>query len=323
MADNVKIWEPTTGPLVASDDVGGVQFQKIKLDLGADGASVPVSGTVPVSGPVTNTELRAMPVPIYSMPVELQATMTGLVGGKAAKIVQVLGRRTVFQSATAWQDACQFLVGGQAEYTEPAVGTTYYAVSTSANDKAGSAGVSKVRLVSLNAASVQQVTEITLNGTTPVSIGAGYTYFQWMESSVLGGALKVAAGDIAISSTNGVATEATTMLIIKAGGNKSMDGKYRVPAGYTGYLVDWYSAAISQAMDTRLRAAVFSDDRTLSPDVYHFQDTMYLAAAQNSHQPLAYLKLIAGADIKVSTIPSAVTGSPRLDANVTLLLIAD
>ena len=46
MADNVTI--PTTGqgtatPVIATDDVGGVHFQKIKPDLGADGATQGVS----------------------------------------------------------------------------------------------------------------------------------------------------------------------------------------------------------------------------------------------------------------------------------------
>ena len=45
MADNVTI--PATGsgtatPVIATDDVSGVQFQRVKLDVGGDGATVPV-----------------------------------------------------------------------------------------------------------------------------------------------------------------------------------------------------------------------------------------------------------------------------------------
>lgn len=46
MANNVTIPPSGTGtatPVVATDDVGGVHYQKIKLDLGGDGVSVPVS----------------------------------------------------------------------------------------------------------------------------------------------------------------------------------------------------------------------------------------------------------------------------------------
>lgn len=261
--------------------------------------------------------------PTPSAPPELTAASLGLYGTKAASIVSVLARRTTFNSATTFQDVCQFLVGGQNLYVAPVVGTTYYAASTSANDVAGSAGVSKVRLISLDATGLQQVTSVTLNGTTAVSIGSGYTYFQWMESSEMGTAGIVAAGDITISSVNGVATESTSHLLIKAGANRSMDGKYRVPTGYTAYQVEWYSAAINQDMDTRIRATCFNNDRTASPGIFHFQDTMNLAAGQNQHQPLNYLTLIAGVDVKMSTIPKATTGSPRCDVNLTLLVVAN
>lgn len=57
MADNVVITSganstPPDGTSIATDDVAGVQFQRVKLDLGADGASTPVVGSLPVSGTV-------------------------------------------------------------------------------------------------------------------------------------------------------------------------------------------------------------------------------------------------------------------------------
>ncbi len=56
MADDVTfqptVATPPSGTKVATDDVGGSHFQKVKLDLGGDGASAPVTGTVPVSGTV-------------------------------------------------------------------------------------------------------------------------------------------------------------------------------------------------------------------------------------------------------------------------------
>lgn len=42
MADNVTL--PATGEIVSTDDVGGVQYQRIKVDLGGDGVSVPLVG---------------------------------------------------------------------------------------------------------------------------------------------------------------------------------------------------------------------------------------------------------------------------------------
>lgn len=52
MADNVAI-TPGAGATIATDDVGGVQFQRVKLDVGGDGVSVPVAGSMPVT-PATN-----------------------------------------------------------------------------------------------------------------------------------------------------------------------------------------------------------------------------------------------------------------------------
>lgn len=43
MVDNVAI-TPGTGDVVAADDVSGAKFQRIKMDIGGDGVSLPVSG---------------------------------------------------------------------------------------------------------------------------------------------------------------------------------------------------------------------------------------------------------------------------------------
>jgi hypothetical protein len=67
MADNITfqttVATPPSGAVIATDDVGGVQFQKVKIDIGGDGVStilntsnpLPVAqqGTVTVSGTVT------------------------------------------------------------------------------------------------------------------------------------------------------------------------------------------------------------------------------------------------------------------------------
>jgi hypothetical protein len=47
MADNVSV-TPGVGASIASDDVGGIQFQKVKIDVGGDGASAPLSSTNPL-----------------------------------------------------------------------------------------------------------------------------------------------------------------------------------------------------------------------------------------------------------------------------------
>ena len=257
--------------------------------------------------------------------VDFEAATTGYVGGKAANVVYVLGRRTIFAAITPFQDLATYLVGAQSGLNAVAVGTEYFAVSTSATDVAGSAGVSKVRIVSLNSAGVQQVTSVTLNGTTKVSIGTGYTAFQWMESSEFGtAAAMTAVGDIAIFSGAGAAAaESTTVEQIKAQGNRSLSGRYTIPTGRVGYLIDWTgSAPGSQAMDIRLRADVFADDRVRSAGIFHFQGIAYCASGTTLfNEGVHYLKCPAGVMVKVSTYPAATTGTPRCDASVNILLV--
>jgi hypothetical protein len=253
------------------------------------------------------------------------ASRTGLVNNKAARVVYVLGRRTVFAATTPFQDVAQYLVGAQSALNAVAVGTEYFVVSTSATDVAGSAGISKVRIVSLDSAGNQQVTSATLNGTTKVSIGSGYTAFQWMESSELGtAAARAAVGNIAIFSGAGAAAaEATTVEQIQANGNRSLSGRYTIPTGYVGYIVEWHgSAAGSQAMDIRLRADVFADDRVISAGIFHFQGTAYVPAGSGFDSELHYLKFPAGVMVKASVYPAATTGTPRCDVNINLVLVA-
>lgn len=77
MADNLTL--PATGGTVATDDVGGVHFQRVKLDLGGEGASVPVSGALPVSASATDAILAAIQA--------LLTTLNGTVGNHDSPFV--------------------------------------------------------------------------------------------------------------------------------------------------------------------------------------------------------------------------------------------
>lgn len=67
MADGVTI-TPGTGATIATDDIAGQQYQRVKVVLGADGVNdgdVSSSNALPVSGPLTDAELRATAVPVF------------------------------------------------------------------------------------------------------------------------------------------------------------------------------------------------------------------------------------------------------------------
>ena len=71
MPDNITA--PATGVVLATDEVGGVQYPRSKVGFGADGAYTDVSADAPLpvalvggaaDAGLTNEELRAAPVPV-------------------------------------------------------------------------------------------------------------------------------------------------------------------------------------------------------------------------------------------------------------------
>jgi len=74
MADNVAI-TAGSGTAIAADDVSGVMYQKVKLDLGGDGVSDPVETTLPVSGEVAITDTYA-PIGSHSSGALISSAIT-------------------------------------------------------------------------------------------------------------------------------------------------------------------------------------------------------------------------------------------------------
>jgi hypothetical protein len=257
--------------------------------------------------------------------VESWVARNGVLGASAAVNIVIMGRRSQgWTSTSLLGDVCEYLDTSQARVTTVNVGTTYYIRSSSVDDTAAGTGTRTVRIVSLSNTGAQQVTTATMNGQTPVSIGSGYTAFQWAEVATHGTVGGVSAGNITIStkSTAGNPTAAETVEYIASGGNRSLSARYRVPLGYTAYLSHWDMSAISANMDARIRATVFADDRTASGDVLHFQDTIFAPAGSHADQNMPYLKMPAGTDILVSAIPSSAPAGNRADCSFQLLLIA-
>lgn len=54
MADNI----PISGGIVATDDVGGIQYQRVKVAWGIDGVGTDVNSDTPL--PVTSTDLATL-----------------------------------------------------------------------------------------------------------------------------------------------------------------------------------------------------------------------------------------------------------------------
>jgi hypothetical protein len=81
MADNITVLDSTGATkTVASDDVSGIMHQRIKATFGVDGSAVDVSATdpLPVTGPLTDTQLRATAVPVSGPLTDTQIRATAL-----------------------------------------------------------------------------------------------------------------------------------------------------------------------------------------------------------------------------------------------------
>jgi hypothetical protein len=79
MADNIQVTQGT-GTTMATDDVAGVQYPRVKISHGVDGTAVDASSTnpLPVAGPLTDAQLRANAVTVTGPLTSAQLTAAAL-----------------------------------------------------------------------------------------------------------------------------------------------------------------------------------------------------------------------------------------------------
>ena len=334
----IQIHQDGTGKKVDNSllTISGQQVYRQRVEV-YSGEDLPVFGPVTdeelratplvISGSVntglvqglTDTQLRASPIGVFTRPLEYEVQHTGAIAGEPSQLYHIFGTRSQgWNSTTVMGDVCEYLGNSQNGMNTPTIDQTLYIVSSSASDSSAGVGARTVRITYLDATGVQQSTTVTLNGTAPVSLGSGFSFIQWMEVASVGTS-EVSIGNLSITSTNGAATVATTFEYIKGGGNRSMSARYKVPTGKHAHLIDWDASAINNTMDTRIRATVFSDDSSVST-VYHFLDRVWLASGQITAKDMYYTTLTAGAVVKVSAIPGASAAGNKLDVGFTIIV---
>lgn len=86
MADNTTLNPGVGGDVIATDDIAGVKYQRIKIGFGEEGTYLDVSDTdpLPVLGPLTDAELRAEPL------VVTDATAAELLDGLQTILLRLL-----------------------------------------------------------------------------------------------------------------------------------------------------------------------------------------------------------------------------------------
>ena len=103
MPDNVRVTSPSTGTIIATDDIGGVHVQRVKPVLGPDGSAVDLAfgqaamaASVPV---VIASDQAAVPVSASSLPLPTNAATEATLANIAADVdrlpVLVSGRMPV------------------------------------------------------------------------------------------------------------------------------------------------------------------------------------------------------------------------------------
>lgn len=221
MADGITLNAGSGGEVVASDDVGGMQYQVVKPAFGADGSATHVSA--------------ASPLPVSGDLVNRIAMVAGDYSGYAA--VQKFGINADVDSAAA-EDI--WSAGGTYNWLTSA--TLVEAVSDSANDTSAGTGARTIQIWGLDASYAEQTETITLNGTTAVDSAS--TYIRVFRAKVLtAGSGGTAAGTITIR----VDGAGSTVAEIPVGYNQTEMAVYTVPAGKTAYIFKVYGSATGAA----------------------------------------------------------------------------
>jgi hypothetical protein len=94
MADNTTLNPGVGGDVIATDDIAGVKYQRIKIGFGEEGTYLDVSDTdpLPVLGPLTDAELRAAAIAVTGglTDTELRASPLVVTDATAAELLDGL-----------------------------------------------------------------------------------------------------------------------------------------------------------------------------------------------------------------------------------------
>lgn len=247
-----------------------------------------------------------------------EISSTGLYQGRVARNTTLIGRRTTFVAGVL-NDLGQFTLpsAAGAQFGIMTATEALEIVSSSANDAAAGTGARTVKITYIDALGAETSTTVTMNGTTPVSLGAiRMLAVQYMEVVTNGSGL-TAAGNITLRTV----TVGTQWEMILAAYNRSMSAQYMVPVGFTAYLVYASMSARNQAMDVELLATMLEDGMAVAAFGTH--NAIDIPSNSESNLVLPLHSFPASTRIKWAAVPGAVTGSPRCQVSWSMLVISN
>jgi hypothetical protein len=225
MADNVTL--PGTGEVIAGDDIAGAIFQRVKMVLGADGVNdgdVSSANPVPVTGPLTDAQLRAAVVPVNQSGVSATGSLNVL---NAAVALSLNG-------ASGWAVDLRGTFSATITFQGTIDGTNWFPIAIV--PAGGSVNATTVTTATAagqwwgNATGLQQVRAIA----TAYTSGAATVVIRAMQAAGIVTALISGAGTVPVSGTVTATVASTTVTSVSAGSNLIGDVGMQYRATATG-----------------------------------------------------------------------------------------
>jgi len=305
---------------IPTDPATDAKLDEIVTALGSplqDGGNVAVTSLPLATNAATATnqlDILARLDPMWS------ALSSAFVGSKAARINTYFGQRTAFANTTQYHDVFSYL-SSAAAYGGDMTGTeALEVVSSSINDTSAGTCARTIAYCYIDALNgdIETIATATLNGTTPVALGAGVRAknIQWMEIRTTGSATHN-EGTITLRT----AGAGTTWEQIPALQRRSMSARYMVPAGYTAFVCNPRFSAQGQRMQFAIMANE-SEDGTALGATYTVHNLSSIPA-NFAGAPISGVihKFSAGTRIKIAAIPASTAGSPIAETEFTILLV--
>lgn len=224
-----------------------------------------------------------------------------------------------FVSNSTYHDFCEFLTdaAGQETFTPVTTSDSLEVVSSSVNDTALGTGIRTVGIVYLDASGNWSEFTTALDGTTPVSLSGISASAIIAMYGKTGGSASFSTGTVNLRN---VASPAIIYEQITPNSNRSQSGRFTCPRGYYVLLDDLHISVQGHPVEIKLRM-------TRSPfngsniDRYVIRTGMKLASGATASFPLTGMRLDAGQSLKISGIPDAVSGTPRVHGSLDMEMI--
>lgn len=169
MTDNIDV-TPGTGATIAADLISGALHQRIKVTLGADGVNdgdVSSSNPMPITGALTDTQLRASAVPISAaaLPLPSGAATSANQSTEIASLASIDGKIVAVNTGAVTVSSSALPSGASTAAKQPALGTA----GTPSADVITVQGISSMTALKVDGSAVIQPISAT---TLPLPTGA-------------------------------------------------------------------------------------------------------------------------------------------------------